>query len=92
VPPYIIIYQRLIQGYEDSPFSKFWEWWPQSFETKEQAEAFAAEYVERGPLFYGGEGRDAEDVSERTITYSRVVDLEEFSPEHHVRKAIEGRE
>jgi hypothetical protein len=88
--PFVVIYQRLISGYEDAPESKAWNWWPTSFATREEAESFALE-LERMPVVYGEEGRDypegmlTEDVSDRTVTYTRVVDAEELPADHPMR-------
>jgi hypothetical protein len=90
MPPFVVIYQRLISGYEDAPESKYWSWWPTPFATEEEAERFASE-LERMRVSYGEEGREypdgmlVEDVTDRTVTYTRVVDAEQLPPEHPMR-------
>jgi hypothetical protein len=74
--PFAIIYQTLFTDDVNSPLSDYWNWWPTTFATREDAEQFAVETIERG----------GQVATPGYVTYSRVIDVEELPENHPLRE------
>jgi hypothetical protein len=66
------------------------------FTTRDEAERFASE-LERMRVFYGEEGREypdgmlTEEVTDKTVTYTRVVDIDDLPTEHSICEDLGSR-